>query len=64
MIAPRDTPPITGDQPAGGTSPGERSEGPAGFTCLLCDAPMFGAHCKLHCPNCGYREDCSDLFPE
>jgi hypothetical protein len=32
--------------------------------CVLCGTPMFGEHCKLICPNCGYREDCSDLFPE
>ena len=24
---------------------------------------MFNVHCKLICNNCGYREDCSDLFP-
>lgn len=32
--------------------------------CLLCGAAMYGVHCKLICPNCGYREDCSDLFSE
>jgi hypothetical protein len=30
--------------------------------CPICGAPLFGVHCKLICPNCGYREDCSDLF--
>jgi hypothetical protein len=24
---------------------------------------MIGVHCKLRCDNCGYVEDCSDLFP-
>lgn len=32
------------------------------FTCTLCGAAMYGVHCKMNCPNCGYREDCSDLF--
>jgi len=32
--------------------------------CLFCQTPMTGVHCKQICPNCGYREDCSDLFPE
>lgn len=31
--------------------------------CPLCGAAMYGVHCKLVCPHCGYREDCSDLFP-
>jgi hypothetical protein len=25
---------------------------------------MVGVHCKQICPNCGCKEDCSDLFPE
>jgi hypothetical protein len=28
--------------------------------CELCGAEMYGLHCKLVCPNCGYRRDCSD----
>jgi uncharacterized Zn finger protein (UPF0148 family) len=28
--------------------------------CELCGVEMFGLHCKLICPNCGYRRDCSD----
>ncbi len=28
--------------------------------CELCGTQMFGLHCKLICPNCGYRRDCSD----
>lgn len=35
----------------------------AEYLCLICNSPMFGIHCKLVCPNCGYREDCGDLFP-
>ncbi len=37
---------------------------PRPYGCILCGAQMYGVHCKLICPNCGYREDCSDLFPE
>ncbi|MFN0137651.1 MAG: hypothetical protein ACKVS9_16220 [Phycisphaerae bacterium] len=33
-----------------------------GSACPLCEAAMFGVHCKQVCPNCGYKEDCSDLF--
>ena len=37
-------------------------EAPKGSSeeCELCGAEMFGLHCKLVCPNCGYRRDCSD----
>lgn len=28
--------------------------------CELCGMRMYGLHCKLVCPNCGYRRDCSD----
>lgn len=31
--------------------------------CPICNAPLIGIHCKQLCRNCGYREDCSDLFP-
>lgn len=33
---------------------------PSGEECELCETEMFGLHCKLICPNCGYRRDCSD----
>jgi transposase len=32
----------------------------SGKECELCGTEMFGLHCKLICPNCGYRRDCSD----
>ena len=32
----------------------------SGEECELCGGDMFGLHCKLVCPNCGYRRDCSD----
>ena len=28
--------------------------------CEVCGGRMYGLHCKLVCPNCGYRRDCSD----
>lgn len=33
---------------------------PSEEECELCGTEMFGLHCKLVCPNCGYRRDCSD----
>ena len=33
---------------------------PAGEDCEVCGTEMYGLHCKLICPNCGYRRDCSD----
>jgi hypothetical protein len=47
---------------------GEPPETPANATnaaaiCPICGGPLLGIHCKLVCENCGYREDCSDLFP-
>lgn len=28
--------------------------------CEVCGYGMYGLHCKIICPNCGYRRDCSD----
>jgi hypothetical protein len=33
---------------------------PSGEECEVCATEMYGLHCKLVCPNCGYRRDCSD----
>lgn len=32
----------------------------SGEECEVCESEMYGLHCKLICPNCGYRRDCSD----
>jgi uncharacterized OB-fold protein len=32
----------------------------SGEECENCGSEMYGLHCKLVCPNCGYRRDCSD----
>lgn len=31
-------------------------------TCDLCGATMYEVHCKLICPACGYKRDCTDLW--
>jgi len=44
---------------------GDASSEPASdevLHCLLCGGPMVGHHCHLQCVNCGYTEDCTDLF--
>lgn len=28
--------------------------------CEVCGHETYGLHCKILCPNCGYRRDCSD----
>jgi len=28
--------------------------------CDLCGARMYEHSCKIVCPNCGYKRDCSD----
>ena len=28
--------------------------------CEACGTQMYGLHCKIVCPNCGYKRDCSD----
>jgi ribosomal protein L37E len=38
---------------------GEASQ-PVHEDCEVCGTEMYGLHCKLVCPNCGYRRDCSD----
>ena len=48
-----------GDERAEQTQASEAWE-PSGESCEICDSEMFGLHCKLICPNCGYRRDCSD----
>ncbi len=28
--------------------------------CKICNTEMYEKHCKLICPNCGFKWDCSD----
>jgi uncharacterized Zn finger protein (UPF0148 family) len=30
--------------------------------CPICGYVLDGHQCNMICPNCGYREDCSDTF--
>ena len=39
---------------------GVEHDDPKGGACEVCGTEMYGLHCKLVCPNCGYRRDCSD----
>jgi len=39
----------------------ERGREPVTHTCDRCGAGMFEHGCKIICPNCGHRFDCSDL---
>jgi len=40
----------------------EPSSSVPAWQCPVCGTRMEGYHCKLTCRNCGYQEDCSDLF--
>lgn len=41
-------------------SPFELREIPREHTCELCGTVMYDHNCKIVCPNCGYKRDCSD----
>ena len=47
------------EEPARQAQAPERPQ-PSGEECEVCGTEMYGLHCKLVCPNCGYRRDCSD----
>ncbi len=32
----------------------------ARIDCERCGAEMYDLHCKIVCPRCGYKRDCSD----
>lgn len=59
-------PPPEHDQPdrPSPPAPGRESPGCDAAVCPICGGPLVGVHCKLLCENCGYREDCSDLFAD
>jgi hypothetical protein len=37
-----------------------RREIPSVHECELCGTVMYEHNCKIVCPNCGYKRDCSD----
>lgn len=37
-----------------------KREIPAEHVCELCGTCMYDHNCKIVCPNCGYKRDCSD----
>jgi hypothetical protein len=41
-------------------SPFRLREVPAEHVCECCGTVMFDHNCKIICPNCGYKRDCSD----
>ena len=41
-------------------SPYRLREVPSTHTCECCGTVMYDSHCKIVCPNCGYKRDCSD----
>lgn len=53
------------DRPAGLREPEAREPSPTEVryppqVCEVCETVMYGLHCKIVCPNCGYKRDCSD----
>jgi len=50
---PQPTPPATG-------SPYRLREVPKEHVCECCGTVMYDHNCKIVCPNCGYKRDCSD----
>lgn len=41
-------------------SPYRLREVPTTHACECCGTVMYDHHCKIVCPNCGYKRDCSD----
>ncbi|HEX8393130.1 MAG TPA: hypothetical protein VF665_12370 [Longimicrobium sp.] len=37
-----------------------KREIPSVHECELCGTAMYDHNCKIVCPNCGYKRDCSD----
>ena len=52
---PRPEPPAAPAEP-----PFRLREVPKEHVCECCGTVMFDHNCKIVCPNCGYKRDCSD----
>ncbi len=38
----------------------EKVEVPTQHFCDICGVEMYDHNCKIVCPNCGYKRDCTD----
>jgi len=52
-------PPAPPSQPPD-ASPFRLREVPMEHVCECCGTVMYDHNCKIVCPNCGYKRDCSD----
>jgi len=50
----------SGDARSPAGSPFRLREVPREHVCECCGTVMFDHNCKIVCPNCGYKRDCSD----
>lgn len=50
----------TRDRSADAPPPPSAPGPPPVHVCDLCGATMFEHNCKIVCPNCGYKRDCTD----
>ena len=59
---PRPEPPVptTEAPPPTSGSPFRLREVPKEHVCECCGTVMYDHNCKIVCPNCGYKRDCSD----
>lgn len=57
---PPQAPPASADHGPVGEWPFKVREIPKEHVCELCGTVMYDHNCKIVCPNCGYKRDCSD----
>ena len=55
------TDPISSDIHPAPSDPNKSSPQKRIFLCDRCGTEMYEKNCKVICPNCGNRFDCSDL---
>ncbi|CAN5479419.1 MAG: hypothetical protein M3494_06470 [Actinomycetota bacterium] len=56
----KDAPPKSGASPTPQSEERLEEQNYPVQICEVCETEMFGLHCKIICPNCGYKRDCSD----